>query len=125
MEGLKDFHEATWVFKRKGIYYLTYADNHREGSKGANRLSYATSNNPLGPWTYRGVYLDSTGCDTSHGSVVEYRGQYYAFYHNSSLSGRGNLRSTAVDRLYFNQDGTIQKIIQTGNIQHQVEDKKK
>ena len=26
MTGLTDFHEATWVFKRNGIYYLTYAD---------------------------------------------------------------------------------------------------
>lgn len=114
MEGLKDFHEATWVFKRNGIYYLTYADNHRENGKGANRLCYATSKNPLGPWTYGGIYLDPTGCDTSHGSVVEYKGQWYAFYHNSALSGRGNLRSICVDKLYFNPDGSIQKVQQTG-----------
>lgn len=109
MTGLQDFHEATWVFKRKGIYYLTYSDNNR----GANRLQYATSSNPLGPWTYRGIYLDPTGCDTSHGSVVEFKGQWYAFYHNQAISGRGNLRSVCVDKLYFNPDGTIQKVIQT------------
>src|SRR5690606_31655207 len=27
MEGIEDFHEAAWVFKRNGLYYLTYADN--------------------------------------------------------------------------------------------------
>ena len=113
MEGLNDFHEATWVFKRNGMYYLTYSDNHRVNGRGANRLNYATSDNPLGPWTYRGVYLEPTGCDTSHGSVVEYQGQWYAFYHNSILSGRGNLRSICVDKLYFNADGTIQKVVQT------------
>ncbi|MFC4672598.1 family 43 glycosylhydrolase [Dysgonomonas termitidis] len=113
MEGLDDFHEAAWVFKRNGIYYLAYSDNNRENGKGANRLNYATSNNPLGPWTYQGVYLYPTGCDTSHGSVVEYKGQWYAFYHNSILSGRGNLRSVCFDKLYFNQDGTIQKVVQT------------
>ncbi len=43
--GLEDFHEATRVFKRNGVYYLTYADNYR----GHNRLRYATSSNPLGP----------------------------------------------------------------------------
>jgi arabinoxylan arabinofuranohydrolase len=116
MEGLQDFHEATWVFKRNNIYYLTYADNHTIDRKGANRLNYATSNNPLGPWTYGGVYLDPTGCDTSHGSVVEYKGQWYAFYHNSVLSGRGNLRSVCVDKLYFNPDGSIQKVVQTGQL---------
>lgn len=109
MEGLKDFHEASWVFKRNGIYYLTYSDN----QKGANRLHYAISKNPLGPWEHKGVYLDPTGCDTSHGSVVEYKGQWYAFYHNQALSGQGNLRSICVDKLYFNPDGTIQKVVQT------------
>ncbi len=109
MTGLVDFHEATWVFKRKGVYYLSYADNHpRE-----NRMQYATSLNPLGPWTSKGVYLDSTGCDTTHGSVVEYKGQWYQFYHNQSLSGRGNLRSMCVDKLNFNDDGTIQMLVQT------------
>ncbi len=109
MTGLVDFHEATWVFKRNGVYYLTYADN----NPGANRLRYATGSNPLGPWTYRGIYLDPTGCDTSHGSVVEYKGQWYAFYHNKSLSGRGNLRSICVDKLEFDVEGNMLKVVQT------------
>jgi hypothetical protein len=109
MTGLVDFHEATWVFKRNGTYYLTYADNH----PGANRMRYATSSNPLGPWTHRGVYIEPTGCDTTHGSVVEYKGQWYQFYHNQSISGRGNLRSMCVDKLNFNADGTIQAMVQT------------
>lgn len=109
MEGLHDFHEAAWVFKRKGIYYLTYSDNNR----GANRLCYATSDKPFGPWKYQGIYLDKTDCDTSHGSVVEFKGQWYAFYHNSSISHRGNLRSICVDKLNFNADGTIQMVVQT------------
>jgi len=109
MTGLQDFHEAAWLFKRNGIYYLTYADNNRR----ENQLRYAMSKNPLGPWEYKGVYLEPTGCDTSHGSVVEFKGQWYAFYHNKSISGKGNLRSICVDKLYFNPDGTIQKVIQT------------
>ena len=109
MEGLVDFHEAAWVFKRNDIYYLTYSDNH----PGANRLRYATSSQPLGPWTYKGVYLTPTGCDTSHGSAVEYKGQWYQFYHNIAISGQGNLRSICVDRLEFNEDGTIREVIQT------------
>ncbi|MCI6551242.1 MAG: family 43 glycosylhydrolase [Prevotella sp.] len=112
MQGLVDFHEATWIHKRKGIYYLSYADNHTEKGRGANRLCYAMSKSPLGPWTYKGVYLDPTGCDTSHGSIVEYKGQWYAFYHNQRISNQGNLRSICVDKLYFNEDGTIQKVIQ-------------
>ena len=109
MVGLADFHEAPWLFKRSGVYYLTHADNNPK----CNRLCYATSENPLGPWTPRGVYLDVTGCDTSHGSVVEFKGQWYAFYHNQALSGKGNLRSICVDKLEFNPDGTIQIVVQT------------
>jgi hypothetical protein len=109
MTGLEDFHEATWVFKRNGMYYLTYADNHPR----LNCMRYAMSSNPLGPWAYKGVYLEPTDCDTTHGSVVEYKGQWYQFYHNCSLSGRGNLRSMCVDKLFFNDDGTIQTIVQT------------
>ncbi len=116
MQGLQDFHEAAWVFKRKGIYYLTYADKYKIAGKGANRLNYATSKNPLGPWTYQGVYLDPTGCDTSHGSIVQYKGKWYAFYHNSILSGRGNLRSICVDRLYFDRKEMIKKVVQTGKL---------
>ncbi|MBN2639536.1 MAG: family 43 glycosylhydrolase [Bacteroidales bacterium] len=110
MGGLEDFHEAAWVFKRKGIYYLVYSDL----KKKANQLRYASSTTPLGPWKYKGILLESTNCDTSHGSVVEYKGQWYLFYHNSAISGRGNLRSVCFDKITFNEDGTMNTVIQTG-----------
>lgn len=109
MTGLKDFHEAIWVHKKDKVYYLSYADN----NSGSNRLNYATSNSPLGPWTYKDIYLDVTTCDTSHGSIVEYKGQWYAFYHCSDPSRQGNLRSVCVDKMYYNADGTIRMVKQT------------
>jgi beta-xylosidase len=109
MTGLTDFHEATWVFKRDKLYYLTYADNHPDH----NQMQYATSSSPLGPWTSHGVYLEATDCDTTHGSAVEFKGQWYQFYHNKSISGQGNLRSICVDRLDFNDDGTLKTVVQT------------
>jgi len=111
MLGLQDFHEAAWLFKRKGIYYLTYSDNNPI----ENQLCYATGKSPLGPWEYKGVFLEGTGCDTSHGSVVEYKGEWYVFYHNKSVSGMGNLRSVCFDKVSFNLDGTMNKVIQTGS----------
>lgn len=113
MKGLEDFHEAAWVHKRNGIYYLSYADN----SHGGNHLRYATSKSPLGPWTSRGVYLDCVTSDTSHGSIAEYKGQWYAFYHNCDLSGRGNLRSVCFDKLYYNEDGAIRNVKQTSGLE--------
>ena len=110
MTGLTDFHEGTWVHKRNGVYYLSYPDN---TDPGGNQMRYATSNNPLGPWTSKGVYMEQTGCGTNHGSIVEYKGQWYAFYHNSILSGNDCLRSVCVDKLYYNDDGTIQMVKQS------------
>lgn len=113
MQGLNDFHEGAWVHKYNGTYYLSYPDNYiNEQGKQYNRLHYAISKSPLGPWEYKGILLEATDCDTSHGSVVEYKGQWYLFYHNCSQSGRGNLRSICVDKLYHNQDGTIRIVEQ-------------
>lgn len=98
--GESDFHEGAWVFKRGGRYYLTYPDNHSPQS-GGNRLRYAMSNNPLGPWTERGVYMQPHGEETAHGSVVQFKGQWYQFYHTANYSGNGTLRSVCFDPIEF------------------------
>lgn len=116
MEGLVDFHEAPWVHKYNGKYYLSYSDNHDEnmndGVKGDNRMRYAISDSPLGPWKHQGIYMEPTDSYTNHGSIVEYKGEWFAFYHNSALSNHDWLRSICVDRLYYNEDGTIQMVKQ-------------
>jgi hypothetical protein len=102
-----------WVFKypENGFYYALYADNKNEGS--GNQMRYAISRTPQGPFSSGGVVLEPTGCDTSHGSICRYKGNWYLFYHNSKISGVGNLRSVCVDQLYFDQDGRIQTVKQT------------
>ena len=112
MEGLVDFHEATWIHKHNGKYYLSYSDNHDDGEK-HNRMCYAISDSPLGPWEYKGIYMEPTDSYTNHGSIVEFKGQWYSFYHNSALSGQDWLRSICVDKLYYNPDGTIKMVKQT------------
>jgi len=112
MNGLMDFHEAAWVHKRNGTYYLSYADNH-DVANAHNQLRYATSSNPLGPWTYKGIYMDPTDSYTNHGSIVEYKGQWYAFYHNSSLTKNDWLRSICADKLSYTDNGNIRKVVQT------------
>lgn len=117
MEGLEDFHEATWIHKYNGKYYLSYSDNHddkwNDGVKGDNRMRYAISDSPLGPWVYKGIYMEPTDSYTNHGSIVKYKGQWYSFYHNSALSNQDWLRSICVDKLHHNPDGTIQRVRQT------------
>ena len=115
MRGLKKFHEGPFVFKRNDLYYMIYPDNYKKGEVFGNNMRYAISKKPLGPWKHKGVFLEPTGIETSHGSVVNFKGEWYLFYHNGALSGAGNLRSVCFDKLVFNEDGTIQKVIQTGN----------
>jgi len=112
MSGLQDFHEATWVHKYNGTYYLSYADNYSGTNKG-NQMRYATSKSPLGPWLARGVYIESTISSTDHGSIVQYKGRWYAFYHNSSVSNYDWLRSICVDTLGYTSSGLIKTVIQT------------
>ncbi|MDO4971459.1 MAG: family 43 glycosylhydrolase [Bacteroidales bacterium] len=108
MEGLKDFHEGAWVHKYNGKYYLSYADNF----DGANRMLYCMSDSPMGPWEYKGILLAPTTCAMTHGSIVEYKGEWFLFYHNSDLSHKNEYRSIAVDKLYYNADGTIRLVQQ-------------
>lgn len=112
MSGLVDFHEATWVHKRNGTYYLSYSDNYNGNNKG-NQMRYATSTNPLGPWLYKGIYIGQTGSSTNHGSITKFKGKWYAFYHNSEVSKFDWLRSICVDTLSYTPNGNIIKMIQT------------
>lgn len=105
-KGLK---EGPFVFERNGIYYLTYP--HVENK--TERLEYATSKNPLGPFTFTGVIMDESesGCWTNHHSLVQFKDQWYLFYHDRDYSPRfDKARSVRADSLFFNTDGTIKKV---------------
>lgn len=108
------FHEGGYMIKRNGIYYFIYADISR-----ANRpscLGYATAASPFGPFTYRGVIIDDDHCDpsnwTNHGSLVEFKGQWYVFYHRSTHNNFA-MRKPCVEPIYFNPDGTINEVEMT------------
>ncbi|HXR04706.1 MAG TPA: family 43 glycosylhydrolase [Verrucomicrobiae bacterium] len=104
--------EGPFAFERNGIYYLTYP----HAQTNAERLEYSTSTNPMGPYQQTGVILDesASGCWTVQHSIVEYQGQWYLFYHDKDLSPDFDKnRSVRADYLYFNEDGTIKKVIPT------------
>ncbi|HKJ79257.1 MAG TPA: family 43 glycosylhydrolase [Prolixibacteraceae bacterium] len=108
------FHEGGYMVKRNGIYYFVYADMSR-----GNRptcIGYATSDSPMGPFKYGGVIVDNDHCDPStwnnHGSLVEFDGQWYVFYHRSTHNSR-MMRKACVEPIYFNQDGSIDEVEMT------------
>ncbi|GAB2461372.1 hypothetical protein GCM10011375_12530 [Hymenobacter qilianensis] len=105
-KGLK---EGPYVFERKGTYYLTYP--HVENK--TERLEYATSTSPLGPFKVQGVIMDEspTGCWTNHHSLLEFKNQWYLFYHHNDLSPNFDKnRSVRIDSLSFAPDGSIRKV---------------
>ncbi|MDF2704795.1 MAG: putative xylosidase [Nonomuraea muscovyensis] len=114
-QGVTNFWEAPWMFKRDGTYYLAYAAND-SGCSQPNYacIRYATASNPLGPWTERGVVLDQVSSTTNHPAIVEFKGQWYMVYHNAAAPGGGDFRrSVTLDKLSWNADGTMRKVVQT------------
>ncbi|MEI6891157.1 MAG: family 43 glycosylhydrolase [Pontiella sp.] len=110
---LEGHREGPFVFKRNGRYYIIYPN----GTKPGNEMCYSMSQHPLGPWKSQGVFLGSTDVLTTHGSVVEYKGQWYLFYHNGALSGGKNSnRSICFDKVFFNADGTMKMVEQTPSV---------
>jgi len=108
-KGLK---EGPFMFERNGIYYLTFPHVENE----TERLEYAIADNPMGPFEMIGVIMDEspTGCWTNHHSIIEFENQWYLFYHHNDLSPHFDKnRSVRIDSLFFNADGTIQKVIPT------------
>jgi len=108
------FHEGSSMRKRNGIYYFIYPCVFREGRPSC--LAYATSDHPLGPFTYRGIIVDNAKCDPKswniHGSIECFRGQWYVFYHRSSKNS-GCRRRLCVEPITFNEDGTINEVKMT------------
>jgi beta-xylosidase len=99
------FFEASWIHKYNGKYYFSYStgDTHR--------LCYAIGDNPYGPFTYQGVILTPVVGWTTHHAIVEFKGKWYLFHHDSVPSGgRTWLRSLKVIELEYNPDGTIKTI---------------
>ena len=99
------FFEASWMHKYNGKYYFSYSTGN------THLLCYAIGDNPYGPFVYQGVILTPVVGWTTHHSIVEFKGKWYLFHHDSVPSGgRTWLRSMKVIELEYNDDGTIKTI---------------
>lgn len=99
------FFEASWMHKYNGKYYFSYSTGN------THLLCYAIGDNPYGPFTYKGVILTPVVGWTTHHSIVEFKGKWYLFHHDSKPSGGKTwLRSMKVVELEYNPDGSIKTI---------------
>ena len=96
------FFEAPWLHKYNGRYYFSYStgDTHY--------LCYAVGDSPYGPFTYGGRILEPVIGWTTHHSIVEHKGRWYLFHHDSSLSGgKNHLRCVKVKEIFYDAAGRI------------------
>ena len=106
------YFEGPWMHKYNDKYYFSYSTGN------THRLCYATADNPYGPFTYQGVILTPVVGWTTHHSIVEFKGKWYLFHHDSVPSGGKTwLRSIKVVELEYNEDGTIKTIDGGGNLE--------
>lgn len=110
-----NFTEASWVHKKDGHYYFSYACYFPE------KICYAMSDSIHGPWKYMGILNEIAGnTETNHQSIIDFKGQGYFIYHtgavpplNGQPSGGRFRRSVSIDPLYYNEDGSLQRVIMT------------
>lgn len=96
------YFEGPWMHKYNGKYYLSYSTGT------THYLVYAVGDSPKGPFTYKGKILDPVVGWTTHHSIVEFKGKWYLFYHDSSMSnGVNHRRCVKFRELKYNEDGTI------------------
>ncbi len=107
------FHEGSSMRRIGDTYYYVYADMERGKP---TSLGYATSDSPLGPFTYRGIIVDNDGCDpqswNNHGSIECFNGQWYVFYHRCSGNSKIH-RRLCIEKIHINEDGSIDEVKMT------------
>jgi hypothetical protein len=109
------FTEALWVHRKGDRYYLSYACHFPE------KICYAMSDSIHGPWKPMGILNEIAGnTETNHQSIIEFQGKDYFIYHTGAVpprdgqpSGGRFRRSVAIDALYYNEDGSLKRVIMT------------
>ncbi len=106
--------EGPVMFKRQGRYYFMWSEGGWGGPDYC--VAYAISDSPLGPFQRIGKILQqdpAVATGAGHHSVINppQSDDWYILYHRRPLNTRnGNHRETCIDRMFFNEDGTIQPV---------------
>jgi len=109
--------EAAYMHKNGSTYYFSFSQNFTNGSAD---IAYMTGSNPMGPFTFKGTMLpnSASGGGNNHAGVVQYKNNWYVFYHDRKLRKTNNVsggeyRSVSVDKLEYNTDGTMKQVVAT------------
>ncbi|WYZ39984.1 hypothetical protein EsH8_IV_000325 [Colletotrichum jinshuiense] len=124
VDTLTGFFEAPWIMKRGETYYMLYAANNAGEDSPCTPtsyhacLAYGTAESGLGPWTFRGVFVDIVSSTTSHpGAYQLSNGEWGLAYHTRDAEGGTHFRrSVAIDTLTWDDTASppaINKIVPT------------
>ncbi len=132
--------EASYIHKYKGNYYLSYSTQDL-------RIAYGMSTNPMGPYTYKGIFMGNPSINgqninsnnNNHHGIAEFKGHWYVAYHDRRIAngydglekipaddGKSNPkpafhRSVSIDEFYYNSDGTMKSLTFTKSGPEQIE----
>ena len=109
--GAANFHEGSYMHKRNGKYYFSYTNFEDPTNQGY----YAIGDSPYGPFTYKGAVGPRPDGAQDHHSIVNFKDQWYYFYHigGYNTDNRWNRRRVCIDYLCYNTDGTMNKVTHT------------
>jgi len=132
--------DAPAMFEDSGInkvgdtYYYSYCTNfsHSATIDGkaipTGTIAYMTSSSPMGPFTYQGTFLANPGSffgagGNNHHAMFELNDQWYVTYHaqtvqtalvkGGSLDKEHGYRSTNIDKVKINADGSLAQVTGT------------
>ena len=109
--------EGSVIFKRNEIYYMMWSEGN--WTNDSYQVSYGMSVSPFGPFHKIDVVLQSDSSiatGAGHNSVLQIPNtdDWYIIYHRRPIPNTSpNHRVSCIDRMYFNDDGTIKPIKMT------------
>ncbi len=117
------YREGSYVFYRNGKYYFLWSVDDTGAPN--YHVAYGTSDSPLGPIKVAKDPIviqqdpENNIYGTAHNSILQIPGkdEWYIVYHRINKdylhNSPGTHREVCINRLYFNEDGTIKKVVPT------------
>ena len=113
----KDYVEGPTMFIRNGKYYLMWSEG--GWTNGTYKVAYAISDSVFGPFERVATILEADetiATGAGHHSVINIPNtdEWYIVYHRRPIPNLDrDHRVTCIDKLYFNNDGTIKNVKMT------------
>ncbi|MDR2622018.1 MAG: family 43 glycosylhydrolase, partial [Dysgonamonadaceae bacterium] len=118
VEGIRNMFEASFIYKRNGLYYLMWSF---EGGENYN-VRYAVSEDITGPYRELDGSMETAILQRDdknqilgpgHHSMFDYKGRTFIAYHRQHFPFVDSKRQTCIDEVFYAPDGSILPITPT------------